>query len=102
VAADVDQERRPGLAALGRPLEVGEGHAEVVAVAIDELHLGPGADRGQRGSHERVGRAEDRLALDAREVQRRQGATGPARQGHGGHLVVGLPRALEAGSEISL
>ena len=74
VAADVDEERRLGLVLLGLLLEVGERHAEVVAVAVDELHLGAGADRGERRRHERVGRAEHGLALHPGEVQRGQRA----------------------------
>ena len=54
MAADVDQDRRLGLVLLGLALEVGERHAEVVAVAVDELHVGARADRGQRRCHERV------------------------------------------------
>ena len=41
-------------------LEVRERHAEVLAVAVDELHLGAGTDRRQRRGHERVRRAQHR------------------------------------------
>ena len=102
VAADVDEERRPRLVLLGGALEVGERHAQVVAVAVDELDLRARADRGQRRGHEGVGRAQHRLALDSGEVQRGQRAAGPAAQGHRRRLVVGLPRRLEAGVEIGL
>ena len=49
-------------------LEVRERHAEVLAVAVDELHLGAGADRRERRGHERVRRAQHRLALHLGEV----------------------------------
>ena len=50
VAADVDEDRGLGPVPLGLGLEVGERHAEVLAVAVDELDLGAGADRRQRAS----------------------------------------------------
>ena len=40
VAADVDEERGPRPVACDLRLEVGERHAEVVAVAVDELDAG--------------------------------------------------------------
>ena len=39
VAADVDEDHRGGLVLVHLPLEVVERHAEVVAVAVDELDL---------------------------------------------------------------
>ncbi len=102
VAADVDEERRLGLVLLGLALEVVERHAEVVAVAVDELHLGAGADRRKRRRHECVGRAQHRLPLHLREVQRGQRAARPARGRDGGNLVPRLPRLLEAGRHVGL
>jgi hypothetical protein len=81
--------------ALGLGLEVLEGHAEVIAPAVDELDLGAGADRGQRRGHEGVGGAEHGLALDAGELERRQGAAGPAGEPEARQLVPLRPALLE-------
>ncbi len=102
VAADVDQERRSRLVPLGGALEVRERHAEVLAVAVDELDLGARPDRGQRRRHERVRRAEHRLALDAGEVERRERAAGPARERDRGQSVPRLPGRLEARGHVGL
>ncbi len=51
-----------GLCRGGFLLKVRERHAEVLAVAVDELHLGAGADRGQRRGHERVRGAQHGVA----------------------------------------
>ena len=87
VAADVDEDRRPRLQSLGLGLEVLEGHAEVVAIAVDELDLGAGLDRGQRRRHEGVGGAEHGLAPHAGELERRQGAARPTAQSETGQAV---------------
>ena len=49
VAADVHEERRPRPVLVHLPLEVVERHAEVVAVAVDELDARARADRAQSG-----------------------------------------------------
>ena len=95
VAADVDEDRGARLVPLGLALEVLEGHAEVLAVAVDELDLGAGADRRQRRRHEGVGGAEHGLALDPGELERRQGAAGPAREAEAGQAVPLRPALLE-------
>ena len=95
VAADVDQDRGPRLVLLGLALEVLERHAEVLAVAVDELDRGAGADRGQGRRHEGVGRDEHRLALDAGVLERGQGAAGPAREAEARQLVPLRPALLE-------
>src|ERR1700761_4603930 len=97
MAADVDEDRRPRLELLGLALEVLEGHAEVVPAAVDELDLGAGADRGQRRRHEGVRRAEDGLALDPGELERRERAARPAREADAGQLVPLRPAILEGG-----
>ena len=102
VAADVDEDRRLRLQALGLCLEVLEGHAEVGAVAVDELDLGAGLDRGERGRHEGVGGAEHGLAAHAGELERRQRAAGPARQPEAGQAVPLRPALLEGGQHAPL
>ena len=54
MATDVHEDRRPRLQPLRLGLEILEGHAEVAAVAVDELDLGPRVDRGERSRHEGV------------------------------------------------
>jgi hypothetical protein len=95
VAADVDEDRRPRPVALGAALEVLERHAEVLAVAIDELDLGTGGDRRQRRGHEGVGGAEHGLATYAGELERGEGAAGPARDADAGQAVPLGPACLE-------
>src|ERR1700743_1119996 len=97
MTTDVDEDRGARLELLRLALEVLEGHAEVVAPAVDELDLGARADRGERRRHEVVRRAEDRLALDAGELERRQRAARPARQADAGELVPLRPALLEGG-----
>ena len=87
--------------ALSLGLEVGEGHAQVLAITVDELHAGTRVERGQRGGHEGVGRAEDGFPSDACEIERREGPAGPARAGHGRDVVPGCPRCLEALRDLS-
>ena len=72
VAADVDEDGRARLVLVRLALEVLERHAEVVAVAVDELDLAPAFDRRQRRRHEGVGGAQHGLAAHAGELQRRQ------------------------------
>ena len=95
VAADMDEDRglRPVLLSLR--LKVVEGHAEVVAVAIDELDRGAGVDRRQRGRHEGVGGTEHGLATHAGELQRCQRAAGPAREAEARQPVPLRPALLE-------
>src|SRR5580692_11605053 len=97
MAADVDEDRGPRLELLRLPLEVLEGHAEVVFAAVDELDARAGADRGERRRHEGVRRTEDRLAFDASELERGQRAAGPAREPDARQLVPLFPALLEGG-----
>ena len=65
-------------------LEVLERHAEVVAVAVDELHLRARVDGRQRRGHERVGRAQHGLARARRaNSSAASAAAGPARSATG-------------------
>ena len=95
VAADVDEDRRLRLVPLGLALEVLEGHAEVRAVAVDELDLGAGGDRRERRRHEGVGRAEHGLAAHPGELERGQRAAGPAREAEARQPVPLCPALLE-------
>ena len=80
VAADVDDHHRGRLVLVHLPLEVVERHAEVVAVAVDELDLRAGRDDRERRGHERVRRAEDGLAAQLEELERSERRAGPARR----------------------
>ena len=85
------------LAPLRLLLEIAEGHAQVLTVAIDELHARPRADRRQRRRHERIRRAQHGLPPDAREMQARRARLRPSsRPATAGTPVVGLPRRFEA------
>ena len=84
-----------GLCRSALALEVLERHAEVLAVAVDELDLGAGADRRQRRRHEGVGGAEHGLAADPGELERGQGAAGPAREAEARQPVPLGPALLE-------
>jgi hypothetical protein len=97
MAADVNQDRGAGPVLLGLALEVVERDAEVLAIAVDELDLGAGADRRQRRRHEGVRGAEHRLAFDAGELERRQRAAGPARDAEARQPVPLRPALLEGG-----
>src|SRR2546430_3328566 len=81
VTADVDEEGRLRLVFVGLRLEVGEGHAQVFAVAVDKCDARTGADRRERGGHERVRGAQDGVAGYFGEVERRERSAGPARDG---------------------
>ena len=98
----MDEDRGLRLVPLGLALEVLEGHAEIIAAAVDELHVGAGADRGQRARHEGVRRAEDRLALDARELERGERAARPAREADRFEAVPFRPGLLEGGQLLAL
>ena len=102
VSADVHQDRRARPVLHDPALEVLERHAEVLAVAVDELHAPARLQHRQRGGHEGVGRAEDVLALDLRVAERRERAAGPAAERNGGEAVVGAPGLLEGGGEPAL
>ncbi len=78
VTADVDEPGGGRPVALGLLLEVLEGHAEVLAIAVDELHPRARVQRGERRGGERVGRAQHGAAPDLRELERRQRATRPS------------------------
>ena len=54
-----------------------------LAVAVDELDLGAGVDRGQRRRHEGVGRAEHRLAPARRRTRAPPGRRRPSWRGRG-------------------
>ena len=95
VAADVDEDRGAGLQPVGRALEVVEGHAEVLAIAVDELDLGPRPEGRQRCRHEGVRRAENGLAADAGELERRQRPSCPAREPEALQPVPLSPASLE-------
>ncbi len=69
-----------GLCSLRLALEVVERHAEVVAVAVDELHLRARRLQRERRRHERVRRAEHRLAAQLEELERGERRAGPARR----------------------
>ena len=58
--------------------------------------------RGERGRHEGVRRAEDRLAFDAGELERGQRAAGPARQADALEAVPLFPALLEGGQLLAL
>ena len=60
------------LVALGLHLEIRKRDAEVIAIAVDELHFRARAECRKRRGHERVGRAQHRLARDTGEMQGRQ------------------------------
>ena len=102
VAADVDEHRRPGPVLVHRTLEIGEGHAQVFAVAVDERDAPAGVQHGQRGGHEGVGRHEHRLPGHARELERGEGGPGPAGEDDGAQAVPGAPRRLEAPGHVPL
>ncbi len=78
VAADVDDHRRRRLVQRDLPLEVVERHAEVGAIAVDELDPRAGRQHRERRGHERVRRAEDGLAAQLEELERREGRARPA------------------------
>ena len=102
MTSDVDDHRGARPVLLGLALEVLEGHAEVVAVAVDEDRLTARVDDGERRCHEGIGRAEDLLALDAGEVERGEGRAGPAAGGDRAQAVQVGPRRLEAGGQVAL
>src|SRR5205823_1832034 len=64
VPADVDEDNRARAVLLGLYDEVVERHAEVFAIAVDELDPRACRERGERRRHERVRRAEDGCAAD--------------------------------------
>ena len=102
VPADVDDERGAGTVPPRLLLEVGERHAEVVAVAVDELDVRSRSQGEERRRHERVGRAEDGLPADAGELEGGQRGAAPAREGHCVQLVPGGPRRLELRHQLPL
>ena len=79
VTADMDDHRRRPARAVHLPLEVVERHAEVVAVAVDELDPGAGGEDRERRGHEGVRRAEHGLAAQLEVLERRERRAGPAR-----------------------
>ena len=99
VSPDVHQEGRPRAVALGLGPEVGEGRAEILAVAVDELHPPARGQHRERGGHERVRGAEHGLAAHAGELERGQRGAGPARGGDRLQPVPPAPGGLELGDE---
>ena len=79
-----------------------ERHAEVLAVAVDELDVRAGVERRERRRHERVRRAENRLAADAGPLERGERGARPAVEGNGPEPVPGRPLTLELGGELAL
>ena len=61
------------------PLEVVERHAQVVAVAVDELDAAAGRLHRERRRHERVRRAEHGAPAHLEVLERRERGAGPAR-----------------------
>ena len=102
VTADVHEERGARSVLRDLALEVLERHAEVIAIAVDELHARPGADRGERRGHERVRGAQDGFPARARVFERRKRPAGPAAERHGGKLVPRTPDLLEAAGPLAL
>ena len=95
VAADVDEEDGGRLVLVHLPLEIVERHAEVIAVAVDELDLRADLDARERRRHERVRGAEDGLAAQLEELERSERRSGPGRRRHRGQPVPGRPGLLE-------
>ena len=80
VAPNVYEHRGVRLVLMRFALKVLERHAEVIAVAVDELDRpARGLDR-ERRRHECVRRAEHGLPAHVEEVECRQRRTGPARR----------------------
>ena len=96
VTADVHDDRRARAVARDLRLEVRERQAQVLAVAVHERHRGAGMQGGQRRRHERIRRAQDRLAAHARERERRERRPRPAGERHRVQAVPRRPRRLEA------
>src|SRR5262249_18359451 len=102
MAADVDEDDRPRPVLVDFALEILEGHAEVVAVAVDELDVRPGVDGRQGRGHEGVRRAEDGLPADLRPFERGQRRAGPPVEGDRLDPVPAGPGFLELDGERSL
>ena len=83
------------------PLEILERHAEIVSVAVDELDLRARAERRERSRHERVRRAEDRLAAHAGPFERGERRAGPPVERDRLEAVPGRPLTLELGGELT-
>jgi hypothetical protein len=101
VAADVDEEDRLRAMDVHLALEVLERHAEVFAVAVDELDARARGDRGQRRGHEGVRRAEDGLAPDARPLEGGERRARPAVEADGIEAVPACPGRLELAGQLS-
>ncbi len=93
--ADVDEEDRRRLVLVHLALEVGERHAEVVAVAVDELDPRARLEDGERRRHERVRGAEDGLAAQLEELERGERRSRPGRGRNRRQPVPGRPGLLE-------
>ena len=99
MAADVDEEHGARPVAVQLLLEVAQRHAEVVAVAVDELDARAGVDRREGGGHEGVRGAEHGRAAHLEELERRQRCARPAREGERGNAVPVSPVGLEVAAE---
>ena len=73
VAADVHEHRGVRSVLQRLALEVVERHAEVLAVAVDELDETAGRLDRERRRHERVGRAQHGAARESRRTRTRRG-----------------------------
>src|SRR5262249_6731812 len=72
-----------------------EREAQVIAVAVDELDLRSRLQDRERARHERVRRAEDRLAAELEELERGESRAGPARRRDARQAVPARPGILE-------
>ncbi len=95
VTADVDEEDRMRLVRVRFALEVLERHAEVVAVAVDELDAAAGGLDGERGGHEGVRRAEHRPAAHLEVLECGECGAHPAPRRYGRQSVPRAPCLLE-------
>ena len=95
MAADVHEERSLGPVRVDLALEVFEGHAEVVAVAVDELHACARGDRCQGRCHEAVRGAEHGLPANACPLEGCERGARPAVERHPVAAVPARPRRFE-------
>src|SRR5205085_2596686 len=87
VAPNVYEHRGVRLVLMRFALKVFERHAEVVAVAVDELHVRPCSLQRERRRHERVRWTEDGAAAQLEVLERGERRSGPARGGDGRQAV---------------
>src|SRR5579871_4988475 len=94
---DEDRGVRPVLVDLA--FEIVERHAEVIAVAVDELDDTACRLDREGGGHEGVRRAQNGTATDGEELERGEGRACPARGRDGRQAVPRGPRFLEPASK---